>query len=164
MSFIKTFLSLISDKYKIYFYLLILGSIITVFLELLSIGMVIPLIGLILDPEFLLNKLSSIFPNLEILKDIEISNNKNYLFYFLSLFFLLYLIKNFYILIIFYSQNAFVQKIETELGNKILKKFLFQDYNFFLREGSSKLTARLTSDLSSFSRGFIGPLITLLSD
>ena len=164
MSFIKTFLSLISDKYKIYFYLLILGSIITVFLELLSIGMVIPLIGLILDPEFLLNKLSSIFPNLEILKDIEISNNKNYLFYFLSLFFLLYLIKNFYILIIFYSQNAFVQKIETELGNKILKKFLFQDYNFFLREGSSKLTARLTSDLSSFSRGFIGPLITLLSE
>ena len=164
MSFIKTFLSLISSKYKIYFYLLILGSILTVILELLSIGMVIPLIGLILDPEFLLNKLNNIFPNLEFLKDIEISNNKNYLIYFLSLFFVLYLVKNFYLLIFFYFQNSFVQKIETELGNKILKKFLFQDYNFFLREGSSKLIARLTSDLSSFARGFIGPLITLLSE
>ena len=82
----------------------------------------------------------------------------------MSLFFVLYLVKNFYLLIFFYFQNSFVQKIETELGNKILKKFLFQDYNFFLREGSSKLIARLTSDLSSFARGFIGPLITLLSE
>ena len=164
MGFIFNFIKLLSKKDKITFFLLISGSILNVFLEILSIGMVIPLIGIILNPEVAINKLSNFLPDLffiEVLSNVDYSS---YIFYFLATFFCLFLLKNLFIFIYFYLQNKFVQKIEQDLSRKILKKYLFQDYSFFVDNNSSTLTSKLSADLLNFTRGFVGPLITLISE
>ena len=66
MKFILKFLKLLSIKDRIYFYILVAAAILNVFLELLSIGMVIPLIGLILNPNIVIKKFSDLLPNFEL--------------------------------------------------------------------------------------------------
>ena len=69
MKFLINFLQLLSIKDKINFYFLIAASTINVFLELLSIGMVIPLIGILLNPDKVLSELNNYFPDLKIFND-----------------------------------------------------------------------------------------------
>ena len=110
MGFIFNFIKLLSKKDKITFFLLISGSILNVFLEILSIGMVIPLIGIILNPEVAINKLSNFLPDLffiEVLSNVDYSS---YIFYFLATFFCLFLLKNLFIFIYFYLQNKLYKK------------------------------------------------------
>ncbi len=164
MKFIINFLKLLSSKDRLYFYFLIAAAIINVFLELLSIGMVIPLIGLILNPNIVVDKISNYFPNFEFLNIISDVNYTSYIFYFLVIFFLLFLFKNIFIFIYFYLQNKFVQKVEQDLSRRILKKYLLQEYSFFVENNSSSLTSKLSADLLNFTRGFVGPLITLISE
>ncbi len=164
MKFIINFLKLLSSKDRLYFYFLIAAAIINVFLELLSIGMVIPLIGLILNPNIVVDKISNYFPNFEFLNIISDVNYTSYIFYFLVIFFLLFLFKNIFIFIYFYLQNKFVQKVEQDLSRRILKKYLLQEYSFFVENNSSSLTSKLSVDLINFTRGFVGPLITLISE
>ena len=164
MKFILKFLKLLSIKDRIYFYILVAAAIINVFLELLSIGMVIPLIGLILNPNIVIKKFTDLLPNFEFLNTIASVNYTSYIFYFLIIFFLLFLFKNIFIFIYFYLQNKFVQKIEQDLSRRILKKYLLQDYSFFVENNSSSLTSKLSADLLNFTRGFVGPLVTLISE
>ena len=164
MKFILKFLKLLSVKDRIYFYILVAAAIINVFLELLSIGMVIPLIGLILNPNIVIKKFTDLLPNFEFLNTIASVNYTSYIFYFLIIFFLLFLFKNIFIFIYFYLQNKFVQKIEQDLSRRILKKYLLQDYSFFVENNSSSLTSKLSADLLNFTRGFVGPLVTLISE
>ena len=164
MKFLTNFLSLLTKKEKIYFFLLVLSSVANTFLELLSIGLVIPLIGMIIDPEALIFKLNEYFPSLNFYNYTTQLDLNNYIVYFLIIFLLIYLIKNLFIFIFFYYQNKFVQHIEENFSKKILKKYLFQNFSFFLENNSSDLTAKLSVDLITFARGFVGPLITFASE
>ena len=164
MKFLINFLKLLSSKDKLYFYLLVFGSSVNVFLELLSVGMVIPLIGILLNPEKMITQLNNFFPENDLLKysiNIDLSS---YIFYFLVVFFIIYLLKNIFIYFYFYFQNKFVQKIEADLSKRILEKYFLQDYSFFINNNSSQLITKLTADLLTFTRGFVGPLITLISE
>ena len=77
--------------------------------------MVIPLIGLILNPNIVVDKILNYFPNFEFLNIISDVNYTSYIFYFLVIFFLLFLFKNIFIFIYFYLQNKFVQKVDVDL-------------------------------------------------
>ena len=92
MSF-SIFYKLLNTNQKINFWTLTFLSIIIVFFELLSIGLVIPLISIILDPQIILDRLLkfdiTIFNNIE-----NTLINENFIFYFLIFFVLLYAIKN----------------------------------------------------------------------
>ena len=126
--------------------------------------MVVPLIGLILNPDKLILNLVTFFPNLELFHFENQNLGSQYVYYFLVIFFVIFLIKNTFIFFYFYFQNKFVQKIETNLSQRILKKYLFQNYVFFLKNNPSNLITKLTADLLTFTRGFVGPLITLISE
>ena len=164
MKFLINFLKLLTSKDKLYFYLLVFGSSVNVFLELLSIGMVIPLIGILLNPEKMFTQLNNFFPENDFLKYSVNIDLSSYIFYFLVIFFIIYLLKNSFIYFYFYFQNKFVQKIEADLSKRILEKYFLQDYSFFINNNSSQLITKLTADLLTFTRGFVGPLITLISE
>ena len=96
MIFFKQFYNLLNGKQKKFFIALIFFSILIVFLELLSIGLVIPLISLILEPDkFISNfglKESVLFIYAQ-----EVMISKNFIFYFLFFFILIFILKNFLI-------------------------------------------------------------------
>ena len=119
MKFLTNFLSLLTKKEKIYFFLLVLSGVANTFLELLSIGLVIPLIGLILDPEALIFKLNEYFPSLNFYNYTTQLDLSNYIIHFLIFFLLIYLIKNLFIFIFFYYQNKFVQHVEENFSKRV---------------------------------------------
>ena len=133
--------------------MLVLASILIVLLELLSVGMVIPLIGIMLNPEKIIIQIEKYFPDFYFLKNFLNLELSSYLIYFLILFFSIFLIKNFLIFIYFYYQNKFVQNIEANLARRLLEKYFSQKYSF-VNNNSSILISKLTADLLTFTRGY----------
>ncbi len=162
MSFL-IFYNLLNNSQKVNFWILIFLSIIIVFLELLSIGLVIPLISIILDPEKFIQKISfftnNSYPNVE-----NLLNSENFIFYFLIFFVLLFSIKNVLVFVIHYFQCKFVETIETSLSEKLIFKYLSQKFPFFSQNTSSSLISKLSVDFLNFTRGFISQTITISSE
>ena len=162
MSF-SIFYKLLNTKQKINFWTLTFLSIIIVFFELLSIGLVIPLISIILDPQIILDRLLkfdiTIFNNIE-----HTLINKNFIFYFLIFFVLLYAFKNLLIFLINYYLCKFVETIETSFSHKIINNYLSQKYPFFSKNTSSSLITKLSVDFLNFTRGYINQTIIIFSE
>ena len=164
MKFLINFLNLLTKKEKLNFFTLTLASIFNTFVELLSLGLVIPLIGLILEPNALISKFKEYFPSSNFESFIQYFEDKNHFIFFLIFFAFIYLIKNFLIFIFFNYQNKFTQQIEANFSKRIFKKYLFQNYSFFFENDSSDLTSKISIDVITFDRSFVGPLITFLSE
>ena len=163
MEFFLIFYNLLSPKQKINFYLLICFSIIIVFLELLSIGLVIPLISIILDPNIILTKF--IDKDLNFYSLIEnILYTQNIVYYFLVFFVFLFLTKNILFFLINYLVYKFVEDIEVKFSSELIYRYLSQKYPFFIKNYSSSLITKISVDFYNFTRGFIGQLITITSE
>lgn len=164
MSTIKDLLKFLSPKQKIFFYLLIFGALINVGLEIFSIGLVIPLIGFILNPEKMTEKLILYFPKVENFEIANYIDNTNFLNFFIILFVLIFLIKNIYVFSYFYFQTKFVMFLECSISQMILKKIVQQDYDYFIRNHSSALISKVTNDVTMFCRLLVGNLILFISE
>jgi len=163
MSFFITFYKLLNSKQKINFYLMIVFSIIIIFFELLSIGLVIPLISIILDPDIFLTTFNiegtKFFPLIE-----NFINSGFFIYYFLIFFILLFIIKNILVFFINYYQLKFVEKIEVSFASSMIYKYLSQKFPFFSKNNSSNLITKLSIDFLNFTRGFVQQLITITSE
>lgn len=163
MSFFITFYKLLNSKQKINFYLMIVFSIIIIFFELLSIGLVIPLISIILDPDIFLTTFNiegtKFFPLIE-----NFINSGFFIYYFLIFFILLFIIKNILVFFINYYQLKFVEKIEVSFSSSMIYKYLSQKFPFFSKNNSSNLITKLSIDFLNFTRGFVQQLITITSE
>ena len=110
-----------------------ISSIITGLLEMLSIALFIPLVGLAIDRSFLkefgilekyLVKLSGRF-------ELDIF----YILIFLLV--LIFIIKNIFILFLNYYSDKSAYDTRREIGNTIMKNYLKSDYELFLNKNSS---------------------------
>ncbi len=163
MGFYKQFFNLLNLKQKIKFITLIFLSIIILFLELLSIGLIIPLITLILEPEKFITNLN--LKNLDYIEPIKYYlNSENFIFYFFLFFIFLFVVKNALILYNFYKQYEFIENIEINFSISIFKNYLSQKYPFFYTTKTSSLITKLTADFHNFTIGFIGQIVTIASE
>ena len=162
MSFL-TFYKLLNNLQKLNFWILIFLSIIIIFLELLSIGLVIPLISIILDPVKFIGKLHFLTTDsYPYIQNILIS--ESFIYYFLIFFVLLFSIKNILVFIINYYQCKFVESIETSFSEQLIFKYLSQKFPFFSQNTSSSLISKLSVDFLNFTRGFVSQTITISSE
>lgn len=140
---------------------LLLLSILTVFrtgFELLSIGMVIPLLSVVIDSENFIKTYSNTF---KFIKDLS---NNNVFFLVLGFFIIIYFIKTVFIIFYNYKNSKFLNNLYVEISNSILKNYLNSDYLFFISNNSSKLIRNINSESNLFSVGVVGNLIMILSN
>ena len=162
MSLLKKFWSIISLSFKKKFIFLLLLTFFSTFFEALSLGLVIPVVSIIIDPNFFNEKFANYI--------FFISDYLNQITYlkkvFISLFLLLllFVIKNLYLVYLYHRQFKFSYNLQTYIENKLLEKYLSQNYLFFLRSNSSKLLTNITTESTSFINGFVLPLLYMLTD
>jgi ABC-type branched-subunit amino acid transport system ATPase component len=162
MSLLKNFWSIISLSFKKNFIFLLLLTFLSTFFEALSLGLVIPVVSIIIDPNFFNEKFANYI--------FFISDYLNQITYlkkvFISLFLLLllFVIKNLYLVYLYHRQFKFSYNLQTYIENKLLEKYLSQNYLFFLRSNSSKLLTNITTEITSFINGFVLPLLYMLTD
>ena len=108
------------------FMILVFLSIITILLETLSIGLVVPLVSIIIEPDFLTKYKDFLFidslPNF--LFELE---HQYLLFYILIGFAAIFFIKNLYIIFYQYLAALYSNNLKAKLTNKLLPEtFIFE--------------------------------------
>lgn len=147
--------NLFNKKLKIYFFILLILMLIGTFLEMISISILVPLIGIVASEN---NKIS----------EIIINYNLNYLSSFLELnkviyaFFIIYLCKIFFFVFLTHFQNKFVYSFYSYLANRLFKSYVNNNYLFHLQTNSSILIRNLSSEIHQCTIGYTSSFLSFL--
>ena len=142
--FVKFFIQ-ICNVYKLI--LLLIFSLILVILETFTLSLVYSASNTILIDNFvsdnvLLKYITSI---------VEISNEKLPLLILLVLLVFVFL-KNIFQIFVIVFKNSFFLNLYSDVSKKVYKKFLLQNYNFFLKKNSTELSSTIIQDIGIMMR------------
>ena len=151
---------LVRKKFRFSILILLLLTIIGAILEGLSIALLLPTMELLINPDKIFD---NDYINLSKYIDEEISRDK-IIYYFLFLFFVIFLVKNIFVILINYSQSKILLKINFYLSNTIFQKLLNENFLNVIEKKSSSIIRTMISQTSNFSINFISSLTVLVSE
>lgn len=158
MIFAKIYFNLLSKKQKKTTYTLMFAMLIGMLLEVMSIGMIIPILGLISQDNYLdiLQNFGSIGSALSSFEQSEII--------FICLFFLLiiYFIKNIYLAVLVHFQISFVFNLQKDLSFKLFSNYVNKDYVFFVSRNSSQLIQNIIGEIGVLINNFLMPALIFI--
>lgn len=138
---IKTIYSLLVLREKKLFFVFVILSILSLFFEALGIALFIPLISLITNSVEIENNLLKYFYSL------FISENEEFTFLYLILFFIFaFLAKNIVLIAINYWQLRYGELIRRRISNEMFKKYVDQNINFFFNKDKSIIIKYIQSE------------------
>ena len=125
-------------------------------LEVLSIATIIPFVTAIFSPETLssINFLSPFLDFIEIYNEII-------LYIFCVVFFSIILFKNIFFLWINKLIHNYVYNFKAEISKKLLTKYFYQNYQYFLKNPQGKLTNYLLFEVNIISERYLLSLLIL---
>ena len=155
--FAKIF-TILDRKEKIGFLILSILIIINTFLELLGIGLIIPIISIIFSPDMLPKSIMEI----QIIRDFVIS--KNFVAYLLFLMIGIYFVKNILLGLIHMLQTNYIFTLQKRISEKIFKNFLSEDYLFHIKNSKPKLIQIVIGETNNFVGRVISPIMILITE
>lgn len=130
------------EKKELFFFFSLI--IITMVLEVFSIGLIIPVIMSIMNQD-----VSSAVPFLKPIFIILDGYNSQEVIIFTSLMLVLaYLLKNLYLIFFLKIEGNYLSKIEKNLKTKIFHKYLSHQHYTYFKTNSSKLLSNITMDVA----------------
>lgn len=125
-------------------------------LEVFGLGILIPAISILLDPEMIektpsIVSLKSFFPNF---------SHQNFIFFFLGAIVLLYFIKSLFLLLLTHKQNRFLTNINAYISNKLFSSYLTKPYSYHLNRNASELIKNIQVEMNFLGVFFLS-LITI---
>ena len=147
---LKKNLYIIDEKSKKKIWFILTLSIIGTFLELVGVGIVIPLVSLILDKENFLN----IIQNYNIFKDLNFLNKDSILPIGLLFLISVFLIKNLYLAWFSYIKSKYVLNIQVQLSKNLLKSYYSLEYINLISRDSSLIIRNCLKEVGIFSKTF----------
>ena len=133
---------------------------ISIIIELIGIGMIFPILELFtVNNSNFLTKIFSYFDHFKIIHD-QLSMIK----FSLLLLVIIYLFKLLSLTFITYIKNKFFSDLCSDLSAKLFRRYLNQDYRFFLNKNSSELVRNITGETSLFCFGVISSLSVLFNE
>ena len=142
----KNFLSLLNSKEKNRLIMLIILLFFGMSMEVIGIGLLLPFLEIIANENITLKY--PIFEN--IFSALSVENYNDQVYFFLTLIFLIYLIKSIYLIFLNYRQFSFLQRLNARISSELFKIYLNQQYLKFTSLKTSNLIKHLTSDISFF--------------
>lgn len=142
---INNYLSLFDKEDKFYYFVILVLTFLTVCLETLSIGLILPLMQiLVADQKGLESIVILSFFNLE-----NFSKEKLFLISIVSLA-TIYTLKAIFLTLFSYLEHDFLSKVKVNLSKKLFSIYLYKPYLFHVETNSSQLVRNLI-DLKRFS-------------
>ncbi len=159
---IKFFFSnnILNKKYKIFSIILVISLILTSILEMVSIGMIIPVLDTLLDKSsdpkfyFLIDKIT----------DTEKFTNEDYLKYFIILLILIFAIKNIYIFFQNFIQITFIKKITLLAQYRMVINYSEKNIEYFKNINSSEILRNFQSELIVFTNVVLNKSFIIISE
>jgi len=129
-------------------------------LETLSIGMVLPALGILMSETYF-EKFPALIPILDYLGN---PSHKELIILGLSGLAGIYLIKNLFLFFQVQCQGTFVYSAQREISLNLFRIYLHRGYSFHLQTNSAKLIRNLTSEVLSYCSFFLMPCLNLLTE
>jgi len=154
----KKSLSLIKNKKQ--FYILLFLSFIGVFVELLSIAIVIPIVVFLIEqnPIEKFQFLESLF------NFLSISNKKEILIFSLLSIIIVYFFRYLYLIFLNYYKNIFSFNLSLNVKKNLVEKYLSQKYSYFFNENSSRLVKNIIVEASHFTNNAVDRIFYIFID
>lgn len=151
-------LSLIKNKKEFYF--LFFLSLIGVFVELLSIAVVVPIVVFLIeqDPVEKYEILKPIFSFFSIQSKNDIIN--------LGLIgiILVYSFRFIFLIFLNYYKNLFSYNLSLTIKKDLINKYLSQNYSYFFKENSSRLIKNIIVEISQFTGNAVNSIFYIFID
>ena len=122
--------------------LLFLGMI----FEILGLGILIPTLNIILEPETL-NKTPILFT---LKRSFPEFSHNDFIYFFLGIIFLIYLTKTMLLVFITYKQNIFLNNVMAYISNNLFNSYLSRPYIFYINRNSSDLIKNIQIEIQYF--------------
>ena len=142
-----------SEKLK--FLIWILLTIVTLILEVLSIGIIPSIFQVIFDQEFS-NKVAEIFN----LKNLD---NQKIIFISFTSLISLFIFKNLFQIFFNYNQSKFIFEIIQNISLKLFTQYIYKPYEYFIKNNTSNIIRNVTVDIALFN-GTIKSSAILISE
>ncbi len=154
----KNIISLLENKQKkslIYIFIIYLISTV---LDVLGIGLIIPILSLIISGEMNQNFVNY-FP-------IELSNFKNesLVLIVLSFFFIFYIFKSSFGTFALWYHRRFIYKLQENIGTRLLKKYTLEDYETFIKRNYSDVVRNISVEAGIFVTGVIHGIVAISTE
>ena len=127
-------------KYAIYILIMMFFA---MFLETLSVGIILPLLSALFNSDGEMGFFQHILSFFQLIE-------YNLIYSVLLITLIIFLVKNFFLAFNLWNQANFIRKLEYEFTNRLFQNYLKSDYLFFLQNNSSHLYRNLTSIIGSF--------------
>jgi len=139
--------------------LLFLGMLTLSVIETLGVASIVPFMAMVSD--------NSVVQSNEYLNRIylyfEFNNIESFLFATGLTVLIFMAISNFFNIFMIWRMQMFVHMQEYRLSLRVLKKYLTQDYTFFLNRNSSDLSKNILTEIGRAMSGVILPLLQVIS-
>jgi ABC-type multidrug transport system fused ATPase/permease subunit len=147
---------LITKRQRKGLFILILLLFMGMILEVFGLGILIPALTIILDPEMLeqaplMSSIKRAFPDF---------SHKNLIYFFLGAIVLVYFLKSLFLVFLTHKQNRFLINITAYISNNLFSSYLRQPYSFHLDRNASELIKNIQVEIN-YLYTFLLSLITL---
>ena len=160
MTQLKQAWNLLPNKFKVQSFVVLFLTLIGTFFETLSIGLIIPAISIIVDPNFP-SKESFFFP---LFQYIGSSSREQMLTYGVLGLFGIFVFKNAFLAYLGWVQAQFIFGMKAYFSSALFEKYLTAPYEFHLQNNSGLLIRNLTIEVQQLVTHFLKPVIILITE
>ena len=157
MFFFQKILRTLDYTNKLKFFVISLLGLVRAFTEIISIGLIIPILTLVSDN----NGSEKIARYLPIFKNFE---SDKLILIFILLFLFAYFIKTSFLIFFNFINSKFSQNLFSETFENVLKVYLNKDFSFFSKTNSAKLIRNVSGETNLFAVGVIANFISLFTN
>ncbi len=158
MDIIKKSLFILGNfKSKLFILTLIILS--ATILDLLSLGMMLPLLNLLVSDNYV-----SFIDRYEVLKILKNYSRQELLMLSCISLTVLFLLKSIFMIFLNIYKNFLVYNVTTEISNKLTKKYLYSNYKLFIYSNTSHLLRNIVADAVSFASKILNAVVFLIID
>lgn len=158
--FLRALLSLFTRKERLTLCLLVLMMTGGAAFETLSIGLIVPLISVIGNPELIEeNKALNYAYNW-----LGASSTDDFLLHLAVILLLVYVLKNFYLGLLAFAQSSFIFKKQAGLSRNLLAYYLNRPYAFHLQHNTAELQYNILGAVNNVTGGIVSPLLSALAE
>jgi ATP-binding cassette, subfamily B, bacterial PglK len=154
----KIFSLLGTYRRKKEFFIVLILILIGAVMEMLGVGIIIPVLGLLLETDIRVS-----YPQLIPLLDLLGNPNQQQLIIIgMSLLVGLYFIKFLYLIFLSYRQGSFIYGIQVDLSRSLLRSYLNKPYFFHLQRNSALLIRNSTTEVAHYA-GSVNAILSLIT-
>ena len=154
LSDLKQINKILNQNQKKRMFILFLMLLVGMIFEVLGIGLLLPIITSIINPEKIMGY--SIIKDLVLF--LNIKSEVEFVKYSLLFLILVYLIKSIYLLFLSYFQNNFISKLTVDTSDLLFENYLNKSYIYHLNRNSSELIKNFQVEITGFGNYLVSYL------